>query len=103
MQAESRSDKDVPRVEILANVRREDWDQVVVKVGGGFFHSFGHLRFSCALVGAKPLFVEVLGPAGDILAIASGALTESRIWPFSRFCKVACFDSLPACRGESTE
>jgi hypothetical protein len=77
-----------------------EWDELAAALGGGFFHCHAGVRLYARMLQAKPLFVRAADGTGRCVGIAGGMMASSRIWPFSRFCRVATFQATPVAGGD---
>lgn len=91
------------KVTSISDAEPAPWDEQAVAVGGGFFHSHAETVYRAAGSNCRPVFLRIADDAGDILAVATGAIDRSRTWPFSRFCSYAMLSGLPATRGRTRE
>lgn len=73
-----------------------NWDRLATSLNGGVFHCYGYTIYESKLLHAKPLFVQIFDNHNKCIALAAGTLGIPRIWPFSRYCQIASFPSLPA-------
>ena len=85
---------------IIANeVDPLEWDQNASKLGGAFFHCHASAIYNAQLIKGEPVFVEAHDESNCCVGIALGVITKSKIWPFSRFCRVLWFPATPIAAG----
>lgn len=82
-------------------VAAEDWDQLATSMKGGLFHSYAYTLYESSLSHTIPLFIKILDGSQRCIGIAAGTLNIPRIWPFSHYCRVASFPSLPATESDN--
>jgi hypothetical protein len=75
---------------------RDQWDGLVARLGGSFFHSHAYISYDSALPNTHPFFLRVHDSEGECVGIATGAWVSPRAWPWSRYCREVYLGSLPA-------
>ena len=73
-----------------------EWDGLAEKLGGGYHHCHSAILAEALNANAQPLFVKALHGKNECAGIAACTIAQSRIWPFSQYCKYAMMSSLPA-------
>jgi hypothetical protein len=79
------------------------WDELALKLGGGFFLCHAHARLESQRSNTKPLFGRFRDESGKCVALAQAVIESPRLWPFARFCKKAVLDALPIAAGDRPE
>ena len=77
-----------------------EWDQQASNLGGAFFHCHASAIYNTRLIGGEPLFVEARDESNCCVGIAVGTIVTSKIWPFSRLCRIASFPATPIAAGD---
>jgi hypothetical protein len=88
--------KAIPHSVVSSNkVNLAEWDDLAVRMDGGVHHCSDYTLYEADVTKSEPLFVTVTGANEQCMGIAAGTLGISQLWPFSRYCRLAMFPSLP--------
>ena len=89
------------KVQCHNHVNPEQWDEQAATLGGGFHHCHAATIYRARALQAEPLFIRAVDDRGRCVGIAAGAVASSRIWPFSRYCRLASFEATPVAGGDA--
>ncbi len=78
-----------------------EWDDLAMKMGGGYHHCHAAILADALNENGVPLFVKAHNENRECVGIAACTVAQSRIWPFSRYCKYAMISALPAMRNSA--
>jgi hypothetical protein len=87
------------RVDVHNRVDNRIWAGRLAELGGSFFHCCEHVDYEAEAARGGPLFLEAFR-GETLLGVAAGVLTTPRLPVLARLCKEACFNALPATRGQ---
>jgi hypothetical protein len=86
-------------VDCASTADADQWDELVKRHGGSFFCSHAFVAYQSRERNAAPLFLKAMAPGGECVGIAAANCVTPRYWPFSRLCKEAAVNCLPAVAG----
>ena len=75
------------------------WDKLATELGGRFFHCHASIVYRSELTGDEPIFFEARDKENHCVGIAAGTIATSKIWPLSKYCRIASFPSTPIAGG----
>src|SRR5262245_49126410 len=93
----------IDSVEYASAVDQSEWDELVVRLGGGFFHCHAYALHEAIKPNSKPLFIRAFDQQGCCVGAIVGTIFSPRFWPFSKICRHAFFGALPATREKSVD
>ncbi len=84
-------------------VDSQEWNDLVLSIGGGFFQCHAEVVYSSLCAGADPLYAQAWNEREECIGIVTGSVARSQVWPFSRFCNWAMLTSTPVARDDSLD
>ncbi len=91
------------KITSTSEVDIQEWDDLVLSVGGGYFHCYAHVVYSAECEEAEPMFIQALDNQDRCVGVATGMISRSHTWPFSKFCNWAMLQSTPIAADGSAE
>jgi hypothetical protein len=92
-----------PAVRCALAVDQREWDALVGRMGGSFFHCYAYAAWESALLNARAVFITAADRDGQCIGLAVATCNTPRRWPFSRYCKTVEIGALPACPGNGPD
>ena len=71
------------KINLAHEVDAGEWDQLAMKLGGGFHHCHAAILADAFNEKAKPLFIKALDARNECVGIGACTIAQSRIWPSS--------------------